>query len=114
MSTDIALVAMVIAAVVAFFVRLLLRPRQPTSASFKCARCNSISRHSKRTSEAWRRNAKQLFCDACHRKWLESQPQRSQGAPPGRVPASSNRGCLGVMLLLVLSPLALLTIILYA
>jgi hypothetical protein len=95
-------------------VRLALRPKQPPTATFKCARCSSISRHNKRTSEAWRRNAKQLFCDVCHRKWLASQPQQVQGSPPRGAPASSNRGCFGVMLLLALFPFALIAMILYA
>jgi len=114
MPTDAALVAMVVAAIIAGIVRFLFRPKQPPTATFKCARCSSVSRHTKRTAEAWRRDAKRLFCDSCHRKWIKSQPRQSGGASYGPLNASSNRGCLGVMLLLALFPVALMAIILYA
>src|SRR5215831_8006044 len=104
-----ALIAMAVAALVALTVRWLLRPKHPPTATFRCARCSVVSRHTARTSEAWRRNAKSLFCDSCHRKWLESQPQQGNAAPH-RAPASSNRGWLGVVLLIALIPIALLTI----
>jgi hypothetical protein len=112
--TGAALLAIVVAVIVAVVVRTLLRPKQSPSATFKCARCSSVSRHTKRTAEAWRRNAKALFCDSCHRKWLETRPRQPDGVAHGPPPTSSGRGCLGVMLLLALIPVGLLTVALYA
>jgi hypothetical protein len=93
---------------------LLLRPKQPPQATFKCARCGSVARHTERTIEAWRRSAKRLFCDSCHRIWLEAQPRQSNGRAYGRVPASSGRGCLGVLFVLAFFPIALVFLFLYA
>ena len=103
------------AVVLSVLVKYLARPKQPPRSTFTCARCSTTTRYSDRTVEAWRNGAKRLYCDACHRKWLSAQPRTATG-PADRVvlarPARS--GCLGASLVLVLLPLALVALVLYA
>ena len=93
--------------------RLLTRPRRPQSNAFRCARCGANTRHSPRSELAWRNGAKRLFCDSCHQLWLSAQPSGPRSrAGPGI--AASNRGCLGVAVLLAACPLALLVALICA
>lgn len=110
----IAVIAMIGAALVSFVVRLFLRPKRPPTQSFKCARCSRISRHSERTAEAWRRNVKQLFCDSCHRRWLEAQPRQVTAGANRPIHASSKSGCFSVLLVLAIVPIVLFALVLYA
>jgi transposase-like protein len=94
----------VVASIVALIVVIaLLRARKkPKEKYFTCARCSANSVHTNRTIEAWRNGKTKFFCNACHAKWLQSQPT---SATSGR---SSGSGCLGVLVLLALVPLGLL------
>jgi len=83
----------------------LLPKRRPKSQFFKCSRCNAASRHNDRTIEAWRNNKTKFFCQACHSKWLASQPPRVREQFSSRSSASGSSGCLGVVALLALLPL---------
>ena len=112
---DPTLIAVIVAVVLCIFVaRLFFRPKEPPQTNFKCARCGTIARHTERTVEAWRRNPNRLYCDACHRKWLEARPRQSGGATFARASSSSNRGCLSVLLVLAVVPIALVAFFLYA
>lgn len=79
----------------------LLPKRKPKSPVFKCSRCGTASRHDERTSEAWRRGKKKFFCRSCHVTWLQSRPQHSND-----VSAKGGAGCLGVVALFFVLPLA--------
>jgi|SRR5215471_3706453 len=110
---DPTLIVVIVAVVLAVFaVRLLFRPREPPTATFKCARCGIVARHSERTAEAWRRKISRLYCDACHRKWLEAHPRQSDTTTLGS--GASRQGCLGVLLLAVCVPIAVVMVALYA
>jgi hypothetical protein len=97
-------VILVAAMLVLGLVARLLLKRQPKEKFFKCSRCNAVSLHSERTIRAWRANKSRFFCQACHVKWLESQPPRV------REQFSSRRGsgCLGVLAVFAFLPLGCL------
>jgi hypothetical protein len=113
---DPTLVAVIVAVVlcIIIIIRFVLRPKGPPNASFKCARCGIIARHTERTVEAWRRKANRLYCDACHRKWLEAQPRQAGATSFSPAIRGSRRGCLGVLLVLLCVPIALVAVALYA
>jgi hypothetical protein len=99
------IVGVVIAGVVVLsLVGKLLPKRQPKETHFKCARCGAVSRHTERTIEAWRNNKAKFFCQSCHAKWLQSRP--SQEGERLSSAGSSRSGCLGVIVLFALVPLA--------
>jgi hypothetical protein len=100
----------VIAAIIAIVaIVALLRPRKkPKEKYFQCARCSANSVHTNRTIEAWRSGKTKFFCNACHAKWLQSQPAVATSD------RSSGSGCLGVLVLLALVPLGLLFLWAYA
>ncbi|GAB3314056.1 hypothetical protein [Luteimonas notoginsengisoli] len=93
------------AVVVIGLVAKLLPKSRPKSQFFKCSRCNTASRHNDRTIEAWRNNKTKFFCQACHSKWLASQPPRVREQFSSRSSASGSSGCLGVVALFALLPL---------
>jgi hypothetical protein len=74
-------------------------PRLPKSKTFRCARCSTISAHSERTIEAWRRGITKLYCSKCHLIWLQSRP-RSQATSS----YCSASGCLSVMVFFIVLP----------
>jgi len=112
---DPTLVAVIVAVVLCIFViRFLFRPKGPPTASFKCARCGIVARHTERTVEAWRRKANRLYCDACHRKWLETQPRQTGATSFSPATSGSRRGCLGMLFVLLCVPIALVAFALYA
>lgn len=80
----------------------LLPKRQPKEKRFKCARCGEVSRHTERTIEARRNNKHKFFCQACHASWLQSRPRQERT----RVGGSSRSGCLGIVVLFALIPVA--------
>ena len=104
MTAEIIFVIVVAAILVLGLLTKLLFKRQPKEKFFKCSRCNAVSRHTERTMRAWRDNKTTFFCQACHVKWLESQPPRV------REQFSSRRGsgCLGVIAVFALLPLGCL------
>lgn len=99
------IIGVVIAGIVALsLLGKILPKRRPKESHFKCARCGAVSQHTERTIEAWRNNKTKFFCQACHAKWLQSQPPRvrEQFTPRG----SSGSGCLSVIVLFALVPFA--------
>jgi hypothetical protein len=110
---DPTLIAVIVAVVVCIIIlKFLIRPKRPPTASYKCARCGTVARHTERTVEAWRRNASRLYCDVCHRKWLEAQPRQIGTTTFARASGNSNRGCLGILLTLAVIPIALVALLL--
>ena len=90
------LISLILLIKVVFF-----RPKLPESKTFRCARCSSISAHSERTIEAWRRGIAKLYCSKCHHLWLQSRPHNKY--------VTSQRtasGCLSVVVLAVALPSA--------
>jgi hypothetical protein len=106
MSPDVLIGAVVAGIIVLSFLGKLLAKRQPKEKHFKCARCGSISRHTSRTIQAWRSNKTKFFCEACHAKWLQSQLPRERAQFSVRGGAGSRSGCLGVVVLFAVVPLA--------
>jgi DNA-directed RNA polymerase subunit RPC12/RpoP len=99
------IIGIVVAGVVALsLIGKLLPKRQPKETHFKCSRCGANSRHTERTIEAWRNNKTKFFCQSCHAKWLQSRPpqERERFSSAG----GSRSGCLGVVVLFALVPLA--------
>jgi len=111
--------------------------RGPSEMYFTCARCSAQVAHTKRTIAAWEKGSRRIFCDACHKKWRTAQPPQEApyGASAGvasrasagttsrglsnearasrtQSPAYASeskgpRGCLGVALIMVLVPIAI-------
>ena len=104
MSPELIIGAVIVGVVVLSFVGKLLPKRQPKETHFKCARCGAVSRHTERTIEAWHNNKTRFFCQSCHAKWLQSRPpqERERLSSAG----GSRSGCLGVVVLFALVPLA--------
>lgn len=96
-------IVVAIAVVLFLFGRLFPKPL-PKEKHFQCARCGAVTRHTERTIEAWRNKKSRFFCQACHGKWLQSQPARirEQHATRGARPS----GCLSVVVLVAVVPLA--------
>jgi hypothetical protein len=78
---------------------VFFRQKRPQSKTFRCTRCSTISLHSERTIEAWRRGIAKLYCSKCHHIWLQSRP-RNQTTNSNR----SVSGCLSVIILVVVLP----------
>lgn len=106
--------------------------RGPPDMNFTCAGCSVQVTHTKRTVAAWEKGSRRIFCDACHKKWRNAQPPQeaptraSSTATPrralpsagttsrARAPAYASEskaskapgGCLGVVLVMLLVPIA--------
>jgi hypothetical protein len=91
MAVEIIVIVVAVAIVLGLVAKLLLK-REPKEKFFKCSRCNAVSRHTERTIKAWRNHKTRFFCQACHAKWLESQPLRVREQF-----SSGKGGCLGVI-----------------
>ena len=115
--------------------------RGPSNLRFVCASCEEQFTHTKRTLGAWEKGTRRFFCNACHTKWRGSRPpQAGQGSGPasssahpavGRrtgpssavgststsrtsfqpARAGSGSGCLGVAMLLIAVPLAVVFVV---
>jgi cold shock CspA family protein len=83
-------------AVVGFFI--LIRQRKPVEKSFTCARCRATSEFDSRTIQAWNNGFLKLYCQGCHRQWLENNPRQKN------TQTSRNGGCLGVLAAMILIP----------
>jgi hypothetical protein len=79
---------------------------QPKEKQFQCARCGAISSHTERTIEAWRNKKTKFFCQACHSKWLASQPRQAREQFSSRGSNGAPSGCLGVVVLFAVAPFA--------
>jgi cold shock CspA family protein len=86
-----------IPAIVAFII--LSRQKKPKDTTFQCSRCRKVTEHDRRTIQAWNNGFIKLYCQACHLKWLESNPR-----PVSYVATGSKGGCLGVLTLTTLIP----------
>ena len=100
------MIGVVVAAVALPVMLIMLIPRNaPKEKTFKCARCKTVTQHTKRTIEAWRNDKRKFFCQTCHVKWLESQPPRYRESNIHRGGSASSSGCLGVIVLFAVVPL---------
>ena len=70
----------------------------PPTKSFRCARCSTVEEYGPRTLEAWRKGIKKLYCQNCHRTWLNQQPNRI------RATSARGSGCASVTLVTTLIP----------
>lgn len=106
--------------------------RGPSNLHFVCAGCQGQFTHTKRTVAAWERGTRRFFCNSCHKSWREAQPpqgqqgSRSLGAAPvsahtgtgrggrsaGLAPARS--GCLSVIVVVLVLPVAAYVVARYA
>jgi hypothetical protein len=104
------IIGIVVAGVIALsLIYKLLPKRQPKETHFKCSRCGTNSRHTERTIEAWRNNKTTFFCQSCHAKWLQSRPPQKRerfSSSGGASSGDARSGCLGVVVLFALAPLA--------
>lgn len=108
-SDPVTIAVLAVVVIVAFgAIRWLLLPKRPRVSAFKCARCGVVARHTNRTEQAWRAGAKRLFCDACHRNWLATRPAASRPVPMPRGGGDDRHGCLTVVAVLSLVPIAML------
>lgn len=86
-----------------FFISIMIfsRQKKPKSKTFTCTKCNSIASHDSRTIRAWNDGHKRLFCGACHRKWIDTQPKQVKESYSS---SGANSGCLGVVLVFIVMP----------
>lgn len=99
--------AIVITVIAIGFVSKLIPKARPKDTHFRCARCNATAPHTDRTVEVWRNKKNKFYCQACHKKWIESQPTQLRSA--NSVSAhSGGPGCLGVVAAIVVVPAALI------
>ncbi|TNC71465.1 hypothetical protein FHI69_28330 [Janthinobacterium lividum] len=100
--------AVIAGLVVIFFVGKHLSKKLPKETHFECARCGTVACHTDRTIEAWRNNKTAFFCQSCHIKWLHARAprERERGASPAGSRPGSRSGCLGVVVLFAVVPLA--------
>ena len=76
----------------------------PKETHFECARCGTLARHTDRTIDAWRNNKTTFFCQSCHLKWVRARAPRERERSASAAGARS--GCLGVVVLFAVVPLA--------
>ena len=100
---------LVVAIVVLFFI-LSKRNKHPPTDSFSCARCRKQEPYSPRTMDAWRRGFNKIYCQACHKLWLDRNPQRSK---KNYSAGKANGGCLGVLVVAVLTPPTIYSVVQY-
>jgi hypothetical protein len=104
MSPEVIVGVAIASLVVLSLIGKLLPTRKPKEKYFKCARCGSVSPHTERTIDAWRNSKTKFFCQTCHAKWLQSKPPKAYSHVPAA--GNSRSGCLGVVVLFALLPLA--------
>lgn len=106
-----------------------VRPRGPANIRYACAKCAGQFTHTTRTISAWEKGSRRFFCNTCHKGWRSENPPIINTAPKpahranspvqSSTPASktfntsaassrqaAGSGCLGIALLLVLVPSA--------
>ena len=83
---------------------LLRGNRRPPSESFICARCKMQEKYSPRTVEAWRKGFNKIYCHACHKLWLNKNPERKR---EHRSAVNPRGGCLGVVVFFMAVPPAI-------
>lgn len=98
---NIELYFLVAIAVVVAAAYLLKGNRRPPTESFSCARCKKQEKYSPRTTEAWRKGFNKIYCQACHKLWLNNNPERKR---EHRSAAGAGGGCLGVVVFFMAVP----------
>jgi hypothetical protein len=94
--------------------RKFISPRQPKEKNFRCTRCKATSEHTHRTINAWRAGKTTFFCNSCHARWLESKPRDSEsGSGPVVRGSRSGSGCLSVLAVVAIVPLAVVAYVLF-
>src|SRR5690606_6582582 len=89
-----------VAAVVAALSLFLKSNKRPPTDSFMCARCKKSEQYSPRTIEAWHKGLGKIYCQACHKLWLNNNnPGRKRQADPSR---GARSGCLGMLVIFML------------
>jgi DNA-directed RNA polymerase subunit RPC12/RpoP len=91
------------------------KPRGPGNLRYTCTKCSGQFLHSNRTISAWEKGTQRIFCDSCHKQWIAKQPKSDRissnlSAQRSKTPISRNRqpsGCLGILVLLIIIPVAL-------
>lgn len=114
--------------------------RGPSSLRYVCRGCSNQFTHTRRTVGAYEKGARSFFCNSCHAKWRETNATKpaapqidsrtepaSRNSTPDRrdsrspvpsnfnpvtAPTSSraNGGCLGAVILMLVVPIAIITI----
>ena len=46
----------------------------PQDVRFTCAKCSKQFNHSRRTIVAWEKGSRRIFCNGCHKKWIDARP----------------------------------------
>ncbi|MBE3024250.1 hypothetical protein [Janthinobacterium sp. GW458P] len=108
MSMELIFGAVIAGLVVMFLAGKHFSRKLPKETHFECARCGTVARHNDRTIEAWRNNKTTYFCQPCHLKWLHGRAPRERegGISPAGSRSGSRSGCLGVVVLFAVVPLA--------
>ena len=109
MSMEFIVGAVIAGLVVIFFAgKCFSKKILPKETHFECARCGTLARHTDRTIEAWRNNKTTFFCQSCHIKWVHARTprERARSATPAGSRSGSKSGCLGVVVLFAVVPLA--------
>lgn len=88
----------------------LIPKRMPPKKSFQCGRCGISAIHNARTAEAWRHGKTKFFCQSCHAKWIESRPSQTRTRQAASRTSGAGGGCLGVVGLFALIPVAALVV----
>ena len=104
MSMEFIVGAVIAGLAVMFFAGEYFSKKLPTETHFECARCGTLARHTDRTIDAWRNNKTTFFCQSSHLKWVRARAPRER--EPGTSPAGARSGCLGVVALFAVVPLA--------
>jgi hypothetical protein len=100
--------AVLVGLLVLFFLGKYFSKKRPKETHFECARCGTVALHTERTIEAWRNNKTTFFCQSCHSKWLHGKAprERERSVSPTGSRSGSKSGCLGVVVLFAVVPLA--------
>jgi hypothetical protein len=84
--------------------------KRPPTDSFTCARCKKTERYSPRTIDAWRRGFSKIYCQACHKLWLNNSLERKNQTYSS---GNARGGCLSVLVMFLLVPPAIYAVIRY-
>ncbi|WP_426055917.1 hypothetical protein [Janthinobacterium sp. PSPC2-1] len=108
MSMEFIVGAVIAGLVVMFFAGKHFSKKLPKETHFECARCGTLARHTDRTIDAWRNNKTTFFCQSCHLKWVRARAprERERSASAAGSRSASTSGCLGVVVLFAIVPLA--------
>lgn len=76
----------------------LNRLKVPENDVFSCIKCKKIESHSKRTIRAWNTGKVKLYCNNCHREWLQKYGNTNSSRD-----SMSGGGCLSSLVLFMLA-----------